>query len=118
MNVSNSFKSSRKFRIWMYTVSHSTLILRSEKQYSDVDYDLKYDEPNITIDLIFSGVDFISIPDSFANLEVKRDDDKFIFNNNEGCFIKAAFCNVGKYSGENEDDIWHRQLDYDVIINI
>ena len=43
---------------------------------------------------------------------------KFIFNNNENWFVKAVFCNVGKYSGENEDDIWHRNLEYDEVINV
>jgi len=118
MNISNNFKSNRIFRIWMYTVSHSTLILRSEKQYVDVNYDFKYDDPEATIDLIFSAVDFISIPEWFDAVEIKKHDDKFIFNNNENWFVKAAFCNVGKYSGENQDDIWHRNLEYDEVINI
>ena len=118
MNNSKNYKSNRKCKIWMYTVSHSTLILRSEKQYFDVDYDFKYDEPNTTIDIIFTGVEFISIPDKFVEIDIVKNESKFIFNNNENWFVKAADCNIGKYDGDDEYEIWSRNLNYNEIIEL
>ncbi|NNT72139.1 hypothetical protein HKT18_13150 [Flavobacterium sp. IMCC34852] len=118
MSKSSKFNSQRIYRIWMYTVSHSTLILRSEKQYFDVDYAFKYDEPDLTIDVIFNGVDFISIPDSFNEIEIKKEGEKFIFNNNENWYVKAANCIVGQYDGDDEDKIWEMSLKYNETIEL
>ncbi|TDP02451.1 hypothetical protein [Flavobacterium sp. 245] len=118
MNDSKDFICNRNYRIWMYTVSHCTLILRSEKQYFDVEYNDKYDNPNTTIDVILNGVDFISIPSNFDGIYIKKDNDKFIFNNNENWYVKAFNCWIGKYDGEIEDQIWQRDLDYDEIIHL
>lgn len=62
MKHKEKFKSSRQYKILMYSIIHSILIIRSEKQYFDVNYEVKYDKPNLTIDIIFTAVDFISIP--------------------------------------------------------
>mgnify|MGYP001612936745 CR=1 FL=1 len=118
MDYLKHFKSNRKYKIWMYTVSHSTLILRSEKQYFDVDYEIKYEDPNTTIDIIFTAVDFISIPDRFNEISIHRKEEKFIINNNENWFINAASCAVGKYDGDNEDEIWNGLLKYNEIIEL
>lgn len=116
MNVSKDFKCKRSYRIWMYTASHCTLIIRSEKQYFDVEYNDKYDEPNTTIDVILNGVDFISIPNSFSEIHIKKDNEKFIFNNNENWYVNASNCWIGKYEEEDEDQVWQRDLNYDEII--
>jgi hypothetical protein len=118
MNHSKKFKSQRIYRIWMYTVSHSTLIIRSEKQYFDVDYEVKYDKPNLTIDVIFTAVDFISIPESFNDIEIQKIGDKYIFNNNKDWYVKAARCDVGKYVGDEEDKIWDASLKYNETIEL
>ncbi|UMY64918.1 MULTISPECIES: hypothetical protein [unclassified Flavobacterium] len=80
--------------------------LRSEKQYFDVDYEVKYEEPNSTIDVIFTAVDFISIPHRFSAIEIQKIGDTYIFNNNNDGYVKAASCTVGKYVGDDEDQIW------------
>lgn len=113
MNDIIHFESKRKCKIWMYTVSHSTLIVRSEKQYSDVEYDYEYDDPNTTIDLIFNGVDFISIPHSFEEISIKNINGKFIFNNNENWYVDAANCWIGKYQGEDINQMLERDIKYD-----
>lgn len=118
MNDSKYFKCKRHYRIWMYTASHCTLILRSEKQYFDVEYDDKYDDPNTTIDVILNGVDFISIPSNFSEIHIKKENDKFIFNNNKNWYVEASNCWIGKYDGEDEDQIRERSLDYDEIIHL
>jgi hypothetical protein len=46
------------------------LLLRSEKQYSDVDYAVKYN-PNFTIDMEFTGVEYIDLPISFNGITIK-----------------------------------------------
>jgi hypothetical protein len=118
MSISKNFKSKRIFRIWFYAVSHSTLILRSEKQYFDVDYNIKYDDPNTTIDIILKGVDFISIPNRFDGIEVQKEGNKYIFNKNDNWVIVAYSCVVGKTDGDDEDRIWDMSLKYDEIIEL
>ena len=102
----------------MYSVSHSILIIRSEKQYFDVNYEVKYDEPNLTMDIIFTDVDFISIPSKFNNIEIKKIGKKYIFNSNENWYIEAANCVIGKYFGDDENNIWHDNLNYNEVITL
>ena len=102
----------------MYTVSHGTLVLRSEKQYKDVNYECKYDNSKLTIDIIFNSVDFISIPEQIKGVEISKKGDKYIFNNNEKYYVTAANCFVGTYSGEDENNIWTGNLTYDEISRI
>jgi hypothetical protein len=62
------YKSDRKFRIWVYTVSHSSLILRSSMTNEDQD---DYSEhTSYNIDLEFWAVSFINIPTTIPNLEI------------------------------------------------
>ncbi|AWA30947.1 hypothetical protein HYN48_13155 [Flavobacterium magnum] len=105
--MSKSFTSKRKFRVWIYTPSHKTLIIRSEKQYHDVDYYVaKYDDPEITIDLEFTGVNFISVPEYFNEITIKKIGDKFIFNDNENWFVEAFSCVVGKSNWNYNQDVF------------
>jgi len=62
------YNSNRKFRIWAYTVSHSSLILRSEMKYPDQD---NYSE-NISynIDLEFWEVNYISLPSDLLGINI------------------------------------------------
>lgn len=114
MKKIKTFKSLRYFKIWTYSASHSTLIIRSEKQYEDVEYSTKYEDSNSTLDLEFSDVEFITIPQNFEGIEIKKIGDKFVFNNNESCFVKANSCIVGKSTwNHNQDVISDLKLKYD-----
>jgi len=113
------YKSKRYFRIWFYTVSHSTLLIRSEKQYSDVDYRINYEDPDTTIDLEFSAVDFISIPKDFDGVEIERKSTKYIFNNNENWFVQAHSCVIGKSSWDYNQGVFSdTNLKYDETIEL
>jgi len=50
-----AFSSTQRFRMWEYIVSHSTLLLRHRSDFT-------------TVDIIFSGVDYLEIPDMFNGL--------------------------------------------------
>ena len=116
--TNTNYKCNRIYRIWIYAVSHCTLVIRSERQYPDVDYIKKYDCPDMTIDLIFTGVKFISIPEKFDELELVKRGDRYYFNDNEDWYVDASSCVIGKYLGEDEDDIWIGELEYDELIKI
>ena len=57
------FSSSRTFKIWEYQVSHSVLLLRSQKRseprLDDGENDPGYDQ---NVDVIFTGVERLSLP--------------------------------------------------------
>ena len=111
-----TYQSERKFKIWAYTVSHSTLIIRSEKQYNDVDYPIKY-SPNCTIDIEFSGVDFISLPDRLEGLKIIKDKGIYKFNENKYHYVIASSCCIGiSQFDHNQDRISDLSLEYDEII--
>lgn len=59
------FYSNRKFKMWAYVVSHSSLLLRSEMKYPDQD-DYSEDE-GYNIDLEFWAVSYMNIPLIFPN---------------------------------------------------
>ena len=113
MKTQRKYISKRKFKIWIYSASHSTLIIRSEKQYPDVDYDFKYDDPGITIDVEFSGVKFISIPSNFNDLLIEKIGDNFIFNNIREWYVQADSCVIGQSSWDIENVIDNMKLKYD-----
>lgn len=50
-----AFASTQRFRMWEYIVSHSTLLLRHRSDFT-------------TVDIIFSGVGYLEIPDMFNGL--------------------------------------------------
>lgn len=58
----------RSFQLWAYMVSHNTLIIRSSIRFPDTD---GYSDLNDhTIDLEFSGVNYIELPTHFDGLEI------------------------------------------------
>lgn len=64
------YKSKRFFRIWGYTASHSSLLLRSNMLYSDdKDYSL---ENSFNIDIEIWDVAYIGIPVFINNMEIKE----------------------------------------------
>lgn len=59
----------RTFRIWEYTVSHRSLLLRSEQKYPDVD---GYQESlAFNIDIEFGSVAYIDLPERIESLELR-----------------------------------------------
>ena len=59
----------RTFRIWGYTVSHQSLLLRSEQKYPDVD---GYKESlAFNIDIEFDSVAYIDLPEQIESLELR-----------------------------------------------
>jgi hypothetical protein len=60
---------NRAFRIWGYTVSHQSLLLRSEQEYPDVD---GYKESSaFNIDIEFDSVAYIDLPARIESLELR-----------------------------------------------
>ncbi len=55
----DNFQSALRFRLWEYTVSHSTLLLRHHEE-----------DPAFSIDILFSGVIYLDIPDQFSGLAI------------------------------------------------
>ena len=110
------YQSKRYFNIWHYIVSHSTLIIRSEKQYHDVEYPIKY-EPNCTIDIEFSGVDFISLPDRMNGLNLRKENGVYRFDENNQHFVKASSCIIGiSQFDPTQDRVSDLSLEYDEIL--
>lgn len=70
INNITMFHSNRKFRLWSYTVSHSSLILRSEMKYPDQD---NYSESlSSNIDLEFWAVSYINIPSDILGINIRE----------------------------------------------
>lgn len=62
------FQSDRKFKIWAYTVSHCSLLLRSVMKFPDEDnYSQK---TSYNIDIEFWAVSYINVPTSLDNIEI------------------------------------------------
>ena len=82
-------------------------------QYPDVEYEIEY-SPNNTIDIEFSGVEHISIPTSFEEIEITRNGDKFIFNGNSSLYVIASSCLIGTSNwGHDEGRFSDLSLEYD-----
>lgn len=125
------YKSNRHFKIWGYAVSHSFLILRSSMLYGDVD---GYTESmSYNIDIEFSAVAYLDVPNTFKSIQVCEIVDsipeKFIKYSkisglrifeiqSEGMyyFIIAGNCRVGKNKWISEDRIRNLDLDYEEVI--
>ncbi|NVN96499.1 MAG: hypothetical protein HXX18_14580 [Bacteroidetes bacterium] len=111
-----TYQSERNFKIWHYIVSHSTLIIRSEKQYQDVEYLIKY-EPNCTIDIEFSGIEFISLPDRMKGIKIRKENGVYRFDENKEHYIKASSCIIGiSQFDHTQDRISDLSLEYDEIL--
>lgn len=111
----------RIFKMWLYSVSHKSLLFRSEMQYLDVEYENSI-EPNITIDIEFSGVEFMSVPTSFTleNIQKKKKVNKYSFlttyeiKHDLGIsIIEAASCIIGTSKFIVENRLVNSNLDYD-----
>jgi hypothetical protein len=124
--------NNRLFKLWGYTVSHGYLLIRSEKQYPDVVYPLKYD-PNFTIDIEFWGVAHMNIPTRFEGLTIRKKDsnnvermkmlsvdkDMKCFSLSDGkneYYVIAAGCIIGASNWGLESRFTDPNLQYDKII--
>jgi hypothetical protein len=62
------YKSERKFKIWAYTVSHNSLLLRSVMKFQD---DREYSkETSFNIDIEFWAVEYINLPTTLNNIRI------------------------------------------------
>ena len=110
-----NYSSDRQFRIWNYSVSHSTLFLRSYVFEESKD---GKQITNDTIDIEFWAVSYIDLPDTMDGLKIKlmssdypdRLKDKIKFDlkvfeltNNQGTsYVIAGGCIVGKSSWDHD----------------
>jgi hypothetical protein len=123
--MNNFFNSTRFFQIWIYTVSHSRLILRSVNNK-------ERDVNGFNIDIEFWGVGYLELSDKFNGIsiqEIKEDKpEKFskyseslgykvfeVRSNGINSYIVAAGCRVGGNNWENENRILNPDLEYNEI---
>ena len=91
------------------------MIIRSERQYHDVDYPIRF-EPNCTIDIEFSGVEFISLPEKMNGLKIRKENGVYRFDENKEHTIKASSCIIGVSQFDHtQDRISDLSLEYDEI---
>lgn len=120
------FDSIRIFQIWIYTVSHSILILRST---NDEDEEAK----GYNIDIEFWGIAYMELPNLFRGIKIQKlvDSipqklDKFksdvgynvfqITTDDAHYYVVAAGCKVGKNNWLNENRVLNPSLEYDEIV--
>lgn len=128
------FYSNRKFKIWAYTVSHSSLLIRSVMQYDDEEGYSK--ETSYNIDLEFSLVEYMDVKTTWDSISISvvekenlRSDLKEKFNSYEGeifeiesnkekVYIVAYSLLIGTNKWGLDDRIFnhHMNLEYDEIL--
>ncbi len=129
----NTIYFERSFKIWAYSISHKTLIIRSEIQYPDVKYENLY-YPNCTIDLEFWDVNYIQSVNDFEEV-ILTEEKNFIskeitdilinkklkvYNlktSNKNNYIVAGGCIVGKSNWTIEDKTQNFRLEYEEILH-
>ncbi len=57
-------ETKRKFKLWYYSVSHGSLVLRSEKNINDNSVE------NTTIDIIGTDTIYVELPSIMYNVEI------------------------------------------------
>jgi len=81
-NIDELFSSDRSFQLWRYTVSHSQLLLRSNKT----------DTETKRVEVLFKGVDLVTIPTTLDGLVITENplealpDDEF-----QGVKVDSSF---------------------------
>lgn len=127
-----TFRSNRKFKVWAYTVSHCSLLLRSEMKYKDSEDYSK--ETSYNIDIEFGSVVYINIPTYLQNIEIteisidllpeeisrkfmKYGEKAFeIQCNGNKYYIIAANILVGTNNWESQDRIFNSNLKHNEIL--
>ncbi len=128
------FCSNRKFKIWAYTVSHSSLLIRSVMKYDDEDgYS---EETSYNIDLEFSFVEYMDVKNTWDSISIsvvekenlepglKKKIDSYegnifeIESNKEKSYIVAYSLLIGTNKWGLEDRIFnnHVKLEHDDIL--
>lgn len=124
--MNNIFDSKQVFQIWIYTVSHSILILRSPNNSET-------EVSGCNIDIEFWGVSYLDIPDMLTGVYIKEVKEKIPvkfkkYTGSEGCklfeiqsgsnifYIVAAGFRVGKNNWDNENRVVNPNLEYDELI--
>ena len=74
------FTSTRQFQLWRYTVSHSQLLLRSNKG----------DDYSTRLEVLFKGVDWMSLPTILDGLEIGECGPDSLPTIKETCFVPNA----------------------------
>ena len=123
------YKIERKFKLWAYSISHKSLVLRSEMQYEDVEYDYKL-ERNVTIDIEFYGVSLVNIPTFIDIIDINQesvidlssmnvvDEGQKVYQINEDFHIIASGYLIGESEwGADLCRIFNLELEYDKIIH-
>lgn len=125
--------NNRVFKIWSYTVSHNSLILRSPQKFTDMeDYSVSM---SYNIDIEFSDVNYINIPTDLYDLtieEIKKNSDVptnllhfktelklkifKILSLGEEYYIVAQSYIIGKNTWISEDRISNINLQHDEVL--
>lgn len=72
-----------------------------------------------TIDLEFSFVEFISLPERFNVIDLRKENDEYFFNDNKEHFVIASTCRIGMSQFDcTEDIISNFSLKYDQILMV
>lgn len=92
-----TFVSPRKFSVWVYTVSHSQLLLRSTKQYANA---------ATRVDVLFKGVDAMDVPTLMHGLTVNLVGANSFALSGDGWAgsVKALGCWAAEDEGEYFDE--------------
>jgi hypothetical protein len=124
--MSKTFESTRHFQIWIYTVSHSTLILRGTNREDE-------ETEGYNIDIEFWGVAYLDLPDMLKGIIIKEIQENipekfhkysnslgyrvFEIKSEGGVFyVVATGYRVGKNNWDREDRILNPNLEYDEIV--
>jgi hypothetical protein len=123
------YKSDRIFKMWSYSVSHSTLLLRSTNDEED---ETKALQEGYNIDIEFSGVRYLDLPATFNSIIIQELTENITerfdnYSKNLGYkffeiisdrkyFVIASNCTIGKNNWLNEDRLINPNLEYDEIL--
>ena len=128
------YRSQRNFRIWAYTVSHQSLLIRSYMTFPDMDSHTE--DSSFNIDIEFLSVTYMNVPASLPDIAIRtvsadslpENTDKRLFRYNEKIFelsaggrtyyVIASGMLVGTNRWENKDRIadYHQCLQHDYVI--
>jgi hypothetical protein len=128
------YSSKRDFKLWAFTVSHCSLLIRSAMKYSDEDG--FSESTSYNIDIEFWAVEYMNVPSYFNGVKLRQVENDYpreipflksnkssgkifeIETNNLKYYVIAGGFIVGKNSWEQEDRIfnYHSNLNHDEVI--
>ena len=120
----------REFRIWAYTVSHGSLLLRSPITYPDINY--VPGPGDFNIDIEFSAVSYLELPESMHGISLREDSNNVperllrhlddglrvfeIRSQGESYYVVAANYLIGKNQWDSNTRLDDFFLEHDEII--